>query len=159
MKYPSGIFIDIFPLDNVPNNHKIRKVHNCFCTIIRKLLWSKVGAKAEKSPYLRALYRIISVIPKNFVFFLYNILKKASNKKSTELVRILTFPTPNNGYYGYYRKWYEELQDIEFEGYYFPGPKDYDDYLSFKFGNYMTLPPIEQRLGHASTKYTLIPKE
>ena len=30
----------------------------------------------------------------------------------------------------------------------FQGIKDYDSYLSFKFGNYMELPPMEKRKVH-----------
>ncbi|UYZ34260.1 LicD family protein [Clostridium beijerinckii] len=159
MKYQTGVFIDIFPLDNVPDNLFLRKTHNFFCTVIRKMLWSAVGAKCDKNAFMRSIYSIISIIPRNFIFFLYDQLKKLSNKKNTEMVRILTFPTPNNGYYGYYKKWYNDLGELEFEGYKFPSPKDYDGYLTFKFGNYNELPPIEQRQGHAFSYYKLIPIE
>jgi lipopolysaccharide cholinephosphotransferase len=155
MPYPTGVFIDIFPLDNVPDKLIIRKIHNFSCTVIRKMLWSPVGAKSDPMPLMRVIYRVLSYIPDKFVFFLYDILKTTSNKKVTKMVRILTFPTPDNGHYGYYRKWYVKLTDIKFEGHYFPGPKEYDEYLTFKFGNYHELPPIEQRLGHPATHYKL----
>ncbi|OOM79970.1 LicD family protein [Clostridium sp. BL-8] len=159
MPYKSGVFIDIFPLDNVPNNVYIRKIHNFACTVIRKMLWSAVGAKCDKNMLMRCIYMLISIVPRNLIFSLYNKLMIVSNKKNTEMVRILTFPTPDNGYYGYYKRWYMELQNIEFEGYYFPGPKDYDGYLTFKFGNYKELPPIEQRQGHSFNRYKLVPVE
>ena len=57
------------------------------------------------------------------------------------------FPTPNK-VYGYERRWYQESADIEFEQYIFKGIKEYDEYLSFKFGEYMTLPPMEGRKCH-----------
>ena len=57
------------------------------------------------------------------------------------------FPTPNKEW-GYYRAWYENSADITFEGKVFRGIKDYDGYLSFKFGNYMSLPPVEKRKTH-----------
>lgn len=63
------------------------------------------------------------------------------------MVRILTFPTPNDEW-GYYRNWYENSTDIVFEGITFQGIKDYDSYLNFKFGNYMELPPMEKRKVH-----------
>ena len=71
------------------------------------------------------------------------------------MVRILTFPTPAKRKYGYLRKWYEELAEIEFEGYKFYAPKDFDEYLTYKFGNYMELPPENERNGHSYTKYDL----
>lgn len=159
MPYKSGVFIDIFPLDNVPDNLFVRKIHNFTCTIVRKMLWSAVGAKSDKSIFMRGVYTIVSIIPRNLVFSLYDKLMRTSNKKDTEMVRILTFPTPNNGYYGYYKKWYMELENIKFEGYIFPASKDYDGYLTFKFGNYNELPPIEERQGHSFNKYKLVPVE
>ncbi|MDY0039118.1 MAG: LicD family protein [Desulforhabdus sp.] len=157
MTHPTGVFVDVFPLDNVPDNLFLRRIHNLTCTIIRKMLWSAVGAKSDPKVILRCAYRCLSLFPKSFVFFLYDRLMRTSNKKPTEMVRILTFPTPDNGYYGYYRKWYVELADIEFEGHFFPGPKDYDEYLSFKFGNYHEPPPVEKRKGHAVARYRLLP--
>jgi lipopolysaccharide cholinephosphotransferase len=159
MPYPTGVFIDIFPLDNVPDNIYVRRIHNLACTVIRKMLWSAVGAKSDKNVIMRGIYHCISLFPRNFVFLLYNSLMRESNKKSTQMVRILTFPTPDNGYYGYYRRWYVELKDIKFEGHYFPGPKDYDEYLTFKFGNYHEFPPLEERNGHAASRYRLSPSE
>lgn len=157
MNFPTGVFIDIFPLDNVPDNMFMRRMHNLTCTVIRKTLWSTVGAKVDKHIIIRSIYWCLSRIPKEFVFRAYDKLMYLSNKKTSQMVRILTFPTPNNGYYGYYRKWYEELENIKFEGYYFPAPKDYDEYLTFKFGDYHKFPPIEQRQGHLATKYKLLP--
>lgn len=156
MPYPTGIFIDIFPLDNVPNHPVVRRVHDLACTIIRKMLWSAVGARSELNWAKRVVYSIFYMIPTDVVFLLYNKLKNISNSKMTQWVRILTFPTPNNGHYGYYRRWYEDLEDIVFEGHLFPGIKDYDEYLTFKFGNYHEFPPIEQRTGHPATRYKLL---
>lgn len=159
MPYPTGVFIDIFPLDNVPDNLLIRRIHNLACTVIRKMLWSAVGAKSDRSAIMRGVYRVVSLVPRDFVFRLHNGLMRICNRKPTKMVRKLMFPTPNNGHYGYYRKWYVDLADIEFEGHLFPAARDYDEYLTFKFGNYMVPPPIEQRQGHAATRYKLLPLE
>lgn len=156
MPYPSGIFIDIFPLDNVPNSPTARRFHNMVCTGIRKMLWSEVGRRVEKNFWLRGLFSVLSLIPLRMIFAVYDQLKDFLNRKPTDLVRILTFPTPDNGYYGYYRHWYENLAPIVFEGHEFPGIRDYDEYLTFKFGDYKTMPPLEQRKTHPATRYRLL---
>lgn len=64
------------------------------------------------------------------------------------------FPTPNSEW-GYYRCWYENSTDILFEGKVFQGIKDYDSYLSFKFGDYMELPPADKRKAHPISKFVI----
>ena len=71
------------------------------------------------------------------------------------MVRILMFPTPNRAY-GYKRKWYEQSIPTVFEKYTFDGIKEYDKYLSFKFGNYMELPPEGERKVHPVSDIKLI---
>lgn len=41
---------------------------------------------------------------------------------------------------------YENLESLEFEELSLPCPKDYDKYLTQLYGNYMQLPPVEQRV-------------
>lgn len=44
--------------------------------------------------------------------------------------------------------WFGEVINVEFEGYQFPAPKGYDSYLREYYGNYMELPPENQRIPH-----------
>ena len=147
MPYEQGIFIDIFPLDGVPDNYFLRSFKNFECFCVRKLLWSKVGKVAECNFWKRQLYKLLDKVPERGVFRYYQRMIYRAGNKRTRMVRILTFPTPNSEY-GYYRNWYENSKEITFEGYLFQGIRDYDSYLSFKFGNYMKLPPIEERKTH-----------
>lgn len=147
MPYKQGIFIDIFPLDNVSDNYVTRSIQNFQCFCVRKVLWSKVGKVADNRKIKRFVYSILARIPEKVIFNYYHKMIHNYNKKETRMVRILTFPTPNSEW-GYYRCWYENSVDTVFEGKTFQGIKDYDSYLSFKFGNYMELPPEEKRKVH-----------
>lgn len=147
MPYKQGIFIDIFPLDGVPDNYILRSMKNFECFCVRKILWAKVGKIADKNFWKRQGYKILHIIPEKIVFRYYHIMIYHANQRKTQMVRILMFPTPNMEY-GYYRDWYENSKEIEFEGITFQGIKDYDSYLKFKFGDYLELPPIEKRKVH-----------
>ena len=154
MPYEQGIFIDIFPLDNVPDS-KIRKIiHDLHCTIIRKILWSAVGCKIDSSKFLRLVYSVLSKIPLVFIFNHYKKFMTKYNNRKSKWVRILTFPTPNSSR-GYLRKWYANTCDHVFEGEIFKGIKDYDEYLSFKFGDWRTLPDESGRKVHPVSKLKL----
>ena len=154
MPYRQGIFIDIFPLDHVPDNYFMRCIQNFECFCVRKILWSKVGMAADKSFCKRQIYKILNRIPEKQIFRYYHHMVCRAGRKQTRMVRILLFPTPN-GEYGYYRCWYENSQDMMFEGKVFQGIKDYDSYLSFKFGNYMKLPPVHMRKVHPVSRITM----
>lgn len=147
MPYFQGVFIDVFPLDYVPNNYILRSIHNFECFLYRKLFWSEVGRVADKKAFMRLVYSVMSKVPEKALKKSFNKFICWSDRKKTEWVRILTFPTPNKEY-GYRAKWYESSEDILFENTFFPGIKEYDEYLSFKFGEYMELPPEEKRKVH-----------
>ncbi len=157
MPYDQGIFIDIFPLDYVSNSQIIRTVENFRCFIFRKFFWSEVGKIAEKNRVKRFIYKLMSRKNECSLKESFNQYIAKKNKHRTDWVRILTFPTPNK-VYGYRTKWYEFSEEIKFEGYTFQGIKEYNEYLSFKFGNYMELPPLEKRKVHPVSKIKLLSK-
>lgn len=156
MPYFQGIFIDVFPLDAVPENRLGRMWMNLRCFIIRKQLWARVGKKADRSGLKRLVYRIMDRTDEEKIKKKLDRLIEECGRRDTDWVRILTFPTPENGQYGYRKKWYEESAETFFEGKSFMGIRDYDDYLSFKFGDYMTLPPESERKTHPVSDLRLI---
>ena len=158
MPYMQGIFIDIFPLDSVPDNYFLRSVKNFECFCLRKILWARVGKIAEKNFWKRQIYKLLDTIPEKYIFHYYHSMIRHSNRKKTRMVRILMFPTPNSEY-GYYRNWYENSIEIIFEGEKFWGIRDYDSYLNFKFGKYMVFPSPKMRKVHPVSQLKLINNE
>jgi len=152
MPYKQGIFLDIFICDNVPDNYILRCLCNFHSFIYRKIFYSEVG-KYACSGISKLIYKVLSLIPEKTVKNRYNKYVRFRNRKSTELVKCLTFPACNP-VYGYKRKWYEETIDIEFEGVTLRGCCDYDEYLKFLYGDYMELPPVEKRKVHPVSKIT-----
>ncbi len=155
MPYEQGVFIDVFPLDYVPNPYPLRCLHNLQCFIYRKFFWSEVGKIADKSVGMRMLYTLMSKVPEKKLKNSFNHFICRSHRRKTDWVRILTFPTPNR-VYGYKVKWYENSSEIQFEGIPFIGIADYEEYLTFKFGDYRKLPPVEQRKVHPVSEIKLI---
>ncbi len=145
--YEQGIFIDIFPLDAVPDSLLLRRMTDLECYIVRKILWSKAGMRAEKDPLKRGIYRVLAKIPEKGIKQYYGKMVRRAEKRDSDWVRILTFPAPNR-MCGYLRRWYEDSREISFEGHLLQGIRDYDGYLRFKFGNYRKLPPREMRKTH-----------
>lgn len=155
MPYEQGISIDLMPFDNVPDSKIARKIHFGRCFLYRKLFWSEVGSRTEDKPIVRFLYKIMCRIPMKCMIKGYQRFIYSGQKRKTEQVRILTFPTPK-GVYGYERKWYTQLRAYQFEDMTLPGAEDYDGYLQVKYGNYMEMPPVEKRKIHPISRLELL---
>lgn len=147
MPYEQGISIDLMPFDNVPNQWIKRRMHFFRCFLYRKLFWSEVGSRVEKNTGIRMIYRFMSKVPMKWILKSYQRFIDNGRKKKTQLVRILTFPTPK-GVYGYDRVWYTNLSSYPFANLTLPGARDYDGYLKVKYGDYMKMPPVEKRKVH-----------
>lgn len=154
MPYEQGIFIDIFPLDNVPETTWRRRLHNLHCNLIRKILWSEVGKIVDNNRIMRILYTALAKIPLNYVHSHYNNFAVKHNSTQSRWVRILTFPTPNKEH-GYLRKWYETPVEHIFENEPFFGTQHSDEYFTFKFGNWRELPPENKRKTHPVSRLRL----
>ena len=142
------------PFDPVPDGEAFKRIHFFVCFLFRKLLWSQVGRRNEKNKALRLVYQIASLVPESTVKKLYEGFIKINHRHRTRLVRILTFPTPK-GCYGYKREWYTKLARYRFGDRMLPGARDYEGYLSVKYGDYRSLPPVEKRKVHPISKLIL----
>ncbi len=155
VKCHTGVCIDIFYCDNVPDGFLLRRLHYFCCFCIRKGQYSMVGKNTEKSRFLRAWYSLLSKIPRNVWFRLLEMLAQATNRKQTKLVRHVTYPFPRKCRFGMSRKYFDAYIDKEFEGHSFKIFKQYDRYLKMLYGDYRELPPPEERQVHPASKVEL----
>ena len=156
IKCKTGVFIDIFPLDDVPISTIGQMLQDFHCFCLRKILWSEVGRVNEKG-FMKLWYTLLSKIPMKFVFSQLDWYAKKSSNSTPNKVRTLCYTSigklyykhPLSERYGMPKRWFFNLQEFDFEGKRLVGLKDYDEYLTFSFGDYMTLPPVEKREQHA----------
>jgi len=57
------------------------------------------------------------------------------------------------------KSFFDEYVEIPFEGYMFKAIKEYDEFLHIIYGDYMQLPPVENRKKHMQKMYWLEKKE
>ena len=149
LKNRTGIFVDIFVVDNVPDQWLMRRLHYGACFVIRKLLYAELGMKNEKSVLARMVYGwCFRKVPRDAVFEWRNRIAQKCNRRRTELVAHMTYPYPKRTKFGMPAICFDEMIDIEFEGYKFQCFKEYDTYLSLLYGNYMEFPPKEKQVAH-----------
>lgn len=154
MHYKTGVCIDVFVVDNVPDQPFLRCLNYGVNYCIRKTLYSEWGMTAAKVMPMRLLYRALYLIPRDICFQLRNRIAARCNRKRTELKSHLLYPYPRKeSRYGMPARCFDSYIEVEFEGMKFSVFKEYDMYLSLLYGDYMKLPPVEKRgrPGRAST--------
>lgn len=156
MPYEQGVFIDIMPYDNVPDNLILRKINKFQCFLYRKAFWAPLG-KQQESGIKKVLYMFLDKLPDKKIYDSYTRFIKKSNRKKTKRIRIFALPVPGKEN-GYFRYCFEEVVPVEFENVNLMGMKHYDVYLTYKYGNYMKLPPLEQRKVHPVSLLELLNK-
>lgn len=141
----TGIFIDIFPRDNMPNRGIAKWKYNVDCFWTRKIAYSVVGAVYERNLVKKIGYKFLSYIPIDVVRSRFDKLAGKYASAQTELVR-----TP--GWHwrqesdGYKRQWLENRIEIPFEDMMAYAPANTDEFLRYMYGNnYMTPPPEGNR--------------
>lgn len=155
MPYEQGVFIDIMPLDNVPDLYWKRKLVDMHCYCLRKIFWSAVGRFTSQKCWIRWWYELLYLIPMHWLrayTHLYILLCK--HVKSNE-VRISFMPNPRNEAC-YHRYWFESNPEMEFEGIKLCGIEDYDGFLTWEFRDYMQLPSKEKRKVHPVSQIKLV---
>ena len=145
-KAHNGIYIDIFPIDRFSGNQfDFKKI-----VFLRMLLLikNKYIIKADtlfKKIELIGLKLINPFVTRNLLIKIINtIIKK--NKKGKYLTNYSTVFFNKNIREN---EWYKNTVELEFEGSKFMGPSGYDEILTFLYGNYMQLPPVEKRVTHS----------
>jgi len=143
----NGVQIDVFVLDNMPDNFILRLVH-CFVSFVfRKILWSRTGKLVSKSFAMRAIYSILDFIPAKFPLWGFATMAAACNQKPSKLIRHygMTYPNPAVNGFGTPSELMDRFTELVFEGQKFMAVAEYDRYLALLYGNYMELPPEEER--------------
>lgn len=143
MPYEQGVYVDVFVCDNVPNNYILRSLCNFHSFLFRKAFYSKVGVH-EAHGLCKMIYVLMDKIPESKLKCKYNNYIQKRDSHSSDWVKCLTFPAINKTF-GYKRSWYDDTIDMKFEGKTLRGCRAYDEYLTFLYGEYMILPPVEKR--------------
>lgn len=153
----TGVFIDIFPLDDVPMSILGQMLQDFYCFCLRKILWARVG-KSNSKGFVKLIYKIMSNIPVEWVYAGLKPMMSASNNSTPNRVRVLLFPALGKLYlksnpasirYGMPKQWFMDRAEYEFEGQLLYGTEDYDTFLRYVYDDYMTLPPEDKRQPHA----------
>lgn len=160
LKSKTGIFVDVFPMDDVPKSVIGQMIQDKKVYCLRKILWSEV-AKMNMQGLWKIWYTLLSKIPVDFVFKFYKKYAEKSKNNSPNRVRCLSFPATGTLYrknpirerYSMPKSWFTNRTEYLFEGKKLYSSKEYDTVLTYIYGDYMKLPPKDQREQHSPFSY------
>lgn len=144
-----GVYTDIFPVDYIPDDpKKALKVSNKFW-LYRRILLCKTNQKLKP---VEVLFKILTCCfsKKHYATKLDKYAKKV---KPTSHMNNLSFITHSTRFLHYDKKVFDEYIELPFRDTKLMALKDYDTYLKEMFGNYMELPPENERFSHELTAY------
>lgn len=165
-KEDTGIFVDIFPFDRFSGKRVTSLYQNRFKHFINIV---KAVKEPIEKPYFakgRAKRDLLKMFLKGFFCYFYlldnhkfvDYMRKKSKDMYTE------YNKRNYKYIGYGYSVYSfrilfnfdnflPLKEADFEGCKFYIPNNYHNYLKRLYGDYMTLPPEDQRVWHNNGVY------
>lgn len=161
MNAVTGVFADVIPIDGRPDNRFMDWIQYNACRYARRILWSPVGAVQEKNAVKRFLYRILSKIPKDFVYSVYMCFATRYSPNECRRVTRYCFDIFNKQTHrdGRLSIWFQGAVDVSFEGHCFPAPLGAEEELRYYYGNYMELPAVEDRHGNTPASLIELPDE
>lgn len=148
--YSIGVYVDIFPVDYVTDDMaERRRVFR-----IKRLLYKIRRCKISKENYLRSrlAYWCYRYLPVSVGMLDRMIERLVVRREPTGTVANMTEAGPSikgclpAGVI-------KGSVDIEFEGKMYKTMAGYEEYLSHTYGDYMTLPPEDQRVTHSFEAY------
>lgn len=156
-RFNTGIFVDIFPLDNYYDSVFKNKLRNHRVFWLSNMLNAASGNKNLSKKFsirwwLKQLLYIIQLIPARIItaeriaFRIDNMGRKTKDLDSRLVGCLVFYATYETTVYD--RKDFEEFIDGDFESLTIKNPKGYDHYLSTLYGDYMKLPPEEEQIMH-----------
>lgn len=149
-KYSIGVWVDVFPIDYVTDNIKTRKRVFWLKNTLYKMRMCKlleINPLDTFASYIGYKYVPIPAFIVDWLIRKLIIRKTPTNTMScmTENIRKPKFCFP--------AKVFESLSEYLFEGKKYMGVADADTYLTCHYGNYMQLPPEDQRTTHNFLAY------
>ena len=144
-----GIFVEVFPYDDLPDNNLHCRLYGDSFRLLKKAVGARMGYHYGGNSFIRKIIISTAAFFTKFVPLpkmiekvdKYHLKYQNPNSKWVFLIAGGTSYKKER----HLRKTVTELGTAEFEGKQYPIPKDYDTFLTEQYGDYMTPPPEDKR--------------
>ena len=140
-----GVFLDIFPADRLAPEGICRKYQYAMSAV--NMLMTRTHMSATPGVLERMLFHLPKGLKKVLKRFSYNQKTKWNAKGRDDLLYVHTV-TIYDAHMYFAANTFDGYTELDFGDRRFMTIQRYEEYLSSYFGDYMTLPPEEQRVNH-----------
>ena len=150
-----GLYVDIFPIDGLPNNFLMRKIIICFLIFLRELLNIKNMQGSQKRSFyknfcVRLMKKLLSPVSSAYISARMNKIAKFNRVEDSRYAGNLLWCT--NKTKSFDISIFKGLTEVKFENLTCYGLTKYDEWLNLTYGDYMQLPPENSRVSNHSFK-------
>lgn len=139
-----GVYIDIMPLGGVkPNKWFYFKIKKYWTLNVYKRVFDAYG-----NIFRRIAACLIHFIPVKYNYYSGRYIQFLKRNSFADSDYVGYVWNPHIDRLTFEKKWFSSFVDLPFEDTTIRCPMDYDEYLKKQFGDYMTLPPENERIGH-----------
>ena len=147
----NGVFLDILVYDKTSNIEIIQKIHIALIKVWKRAInvkWVNYPRKNLHYRLTKFLLPIMRKIPFSWFHFIFEKILKVFNNANTDYLIDGVGMNLKKG--AFPKKWFDVIEEIQFEDIKVPIPQNYHEYLVHWYGSsYMEIPVISQRLsGH-----------
>lgn len=155
-----GVFVDIFPLDGIPETQKEQKEFHDICEQYRLNMMDTTGNKS----YARSFSKWKGLVKRVVRYPHYRkVLKEGDDNYWRHQYQVATikYPIKSAKYCGYLEyidrnwgvfptAWFadDQYEDVQFAGHQIMAIKQRKAFLKLRFGDYMKLPPKSEQVTH-----------
>lgn len=150
--YKEGLWIDVFPIDKVPDSQKgYLRFHKWVWFLFEVQLTGEV----ERKGFLNKVFHVICKPFRNY--FGKKALHTMTRYNEKDTRSVANMGLWNLDWPKFPESYMNEYVDVDFEGHKFKAIKEYDSFLRGIYGDYMQFPPKEKQKPHHN--YTAYWKE
>ncbi len=153
-----GVYIDIFPIDGYPDSvffSNLRNLHLRYLRLWRNFMLNKETSKSKRFSGIKNFIRRINPITSNSYSRRINRIGQKKKYADSKYVGVQSGTHVQKNERNP-KSIFDKTIYLPFDDTSFPCPSGYDEYLSHLYGDYMQLPPENQRYATHSNKFYYI---
>lgn len=145
--YKDGLFIDVFPIDKVPDSEiAYKKLKKKIARIYTLQQYCEFKRNSRKA---RVIYTFFHRTAPFWGKQAYNLMTQFNSSSTNTVANLGVWYLPFPSFPAHFMR---EFVDIDFEGKKFKAISNYDTFLRGIYGDYMQLPPREKQQPHHDYK-------